>query len=270
MKTLDYKYPDGTVFEEYVLKSEKALVTVDPKGGYVTSWKVKNKPLDQFLNVFYRGSSKKRSGIPILFPYFGKAKHRRQHGFGRDSTWNVKTHSHTHIILELSSHDIPSDAKKEYSYDFIAQLEIKIDESGSLFYSLSVKNTGSKYLPISPGIHPYWDIQNEEKKNIKVDGLTQFDASVVDWDNNPPDIGYLFHEKVILHFPDRKMSIEDISSERKIKEMVVWSQPINKPDFNFVCFEPVCGGNFSIDENPIVIPPGKEWKMELKMSATLR
>ena len=262
-------YSDGSCFEESVLESKNGIVTIDPLGAYVTSWKVRDPHHHQLLDILYRGSSKKRAGIPILFPYFGKAKYIRQHGFGRDSMWHIRASSQSHIILELSSDHIEADAKKEYPYKFHASLEIKIDDSGSLFYNLSVQNIGNEDLPISPGIHPYWDIQQEDKKKIKVKGLQGFDATAFDWDNNPPDIRCAFDKKVILSFPQRNIYIEDISEEAKITQIAVWSQAIDKPDFNFVCFEPICGPDYAIDESPILVPSQKEWQMRLKFLATI-
>lgn len=261
MKKHLHTYPDASTAEEYVLESKHGLVTIDPEGGCVTSWKVRD------IEILYRGSSKKRTGIPILFPYFGKARHTIQHGFGRDSSWKVIHVSHSSLHMKLTSKHISVEAQKEYPYIFQTDLHVMVDESGSMTYELSVKNLDKKDIPISPGIHPYWDIQHEDKKSIMVEGLPDFDAGSVDWDKNPPDIAYPFEKKVALRFPDRKIEIEDISPQsQKIRQMVVWSQPIDKPDYNFVCFEPVCGGNYSIDESPILIPLEGVWNMKLKFS----
>ena len=265
-----HTYPDNSSSEEYILESKHGLVTVDPEGGYVTSWKVKNSS-SEFMDILYRGSAKKRTGIPILFPYFGKARHTKQHGFGRDSVWKVVESSHTSIQLKLISSHISADAKKEYPYSFEADLIITLHENGTMDYILSVINRDTKDIPISPGIHPYWDIAHEEKKNIAVPDLKDFDAASVDWDKNPPDIAYPFEKKVDVHFPDRTIEIEDISPHnKKIRHLVVWSQPIDKPDYNFVCFEPVCGDNYTIDDNPILVSPQKNWVMKLKFSVEFR
>lgn len=267
MNKHNHTYQDGSISEEYVLESKNGLVTIDQEGGYVTSWKVKHPQSGEFMNILYRGSSKKRTGIPILFPYFGKAKHTKQHGFGRDSSWKVVDISPSSFQMKITSNHISAEAQKEYPYKFEADLMIKLHEHGSMEYTLSVINKDMVAIPISPGIHPYWDIIHSDKKNIKSLGLPDFKASVVDWDNNPPDIAYPFEKKVILRFPDRTIEIEDISPHtQKISHIVVWSQPIDKPDYNFVCFEPVCGVNYAIDETPILIPPQEHWEMKLRFS----
>lgn len=265
-----HTYPDKSSSEEYVLESPHGLVTVDPEGGYVTSWKIRNAS-SQMMDILYRGSSKKRTGIPILFPYFGKARHTKQHGFGRDSSWKVVESVENSIQMKLTSSDISEDAQKEYPYAFEADLTITLHENGALDYELSVTNDDTKEIPISPGIHPYWDIAHQEKKNITVTGLDEFDAAVVDWDKNPPDIAYPFDKKCVLHFPDWNIAIEDKSlHHQKTSHIVVWSQPIDKPDYNFVCFEPVCGVNYAIDENPILLSPNEEWKMKLHFVADFK
>ncbi len=265
--TYTHTYSDGSKADEYVLQTSHGIVTIDPEGGYVTSWKVKHPHSHEYFDVLYRGSTKKRSGIPILFPYFGKSSKTRQHGFGRDSTWKVEHVSATSLQMNLSSYHIPSDAKQEYPYSFEAALTISLHENGAMEYGLVVKNIDSKDLPISPGIHPYWDIEHEEKKHIKVSGLSGFDASAIDWDNNPPDDRFTFDKSAALHFPDRTIDIKDISANgSKITQVAVWSQAINKPDFNFVCFEPVCGLDYAIDNNPILVSPNSLWEMKLKFS----
>lgn len=267
--TYIHTYSDGSKASEYVIETQHGIATVDPEGGYVTSWKVQNPKTHELMDVLYRGSTKKRSGIPVLFPYFGKSSKTRQHGFGRDSSWKVEHVSNSSIEMNLSSNTIPSDAKHEYPYSFEATLVISLHENGSMEYGLRVKNTGDKDLPISPGIHPYWDIEHEEKKHIKVSGLSGFDASAIDWDNNPPDDRFAFEKSLMLHFPDRNIEIKDISEHgSKIKHVAVWSQAINKPDFNFVCFEPVCGVDYAIDNNPIFIASNNTWEMKLRFATS--
>ena len=262
-----HTYPDGGKANEYVLKTSHGLVTVDPEGGYVTSWKVMNQKNQQMMDVLYRGSTKKRSGIPILFPYFGKSTRTRQHGFGRDSMWHISHADNTSIRMSLTSKDISADAKNEYPYVFSAELVVYLHEQGALDYILHIENHDEKELPISPGIHPYWDIEQEDKKKIKAPQLTDFDASSIDWDTNPPDDRFAFEKHVELYFPDRKITIEDISSNHpKIKMVAVWSQSIENPDYIFFFFEPICGGDYAIDNSPILIPAKEIWEMKLKFS----
>src|SRR3989338_3518037 len=105
--THSHTYPNGSTSKEYIIESTHAIATVDPAGAYVTSLKVRH--ADKLVDILYRGSTKKRTGIPILFPYFGKAKHTRQHGFGRDSHWKVAVSTESSIHLELTSSHIAED-----------------------------------------------------------------------------------------------------------------------------------------------------------------
>ncbi len=263
-----HQYSDGSREIEYIIESEHALATIDPVGAYVTSWKVKHD--GNLIDILYRGSTKKRSGIPILFPYFGKARHTRQHGFGRDHTWKIIHSDITNLSLELKSEDLTVEAQNEYPYKFSAKLNVSVSLLGVLEYSLTIENLDNKDMPISPGIHPYWDIEHQMKKNITVSGLSDFDATTIDWDTNPPDVNYPFDKKVTLHFPTRNIEIKEISKEQKIRHLVVWSQPVDKPDFHFVCFEPVCGVNYTIDDDPILLSPHEIWNMKLHFTAEFK
>ncbi len=265
-----HTYSDGSTAEEFVLKTSQAAATIDPIGGYITSWSVLNPQTQKHTDILYRGTVKKRSGIPVLFPYFGKAKHTRQHGFGRDSTWKVMNAATDSITLGLSSSEISSEFAREYPYPFEAELQVSLDMSGSLNYRFSVINTGTENLPVSPGLHPYWSINHPEKKNIAAPQLDGFDARSVDWDSNPPDIEYPFNRSCEIVFPDRRITIEDTSPDSpKVRYLVVWSQPVSAPDHDFVCIEPVCGGNYAIDESPILISPNETWIMDLSFSVSL-
>ncbi len=254
-------YPDGTKFDEILIASGNASVTIDPAGAYVTSWNVNGK------EILYIGSSKKRTGIPLLFPYFGTSKKGRQHGFGRDSLWKVENQSQAHVSLVLSDLYISDQAKKEFPHPFNVELSIEILSGSSFTYSLTVVNSSENPLPISPGLHPYWAINHSEKKSVKTNGIPGFDASVIDWENNPPDNDFTFEKRAEIITSDYKVVIEDISYTPSVRQMVIWSQNSQKPDYNFICFEPVCGIRGGIDSAPIFVESNKSWTMKLKFSA---
>jgi len=65
------------------------------------------------------------------------------------------------------------------------------------------------------------------------------------------------------------MVITDIGEPRTIKQLTVWSQTPDKPDSDFVCFEPICGFRGGIDSEPILIAPGESWKMEVQFSVEI-
>ncbi len=253
------KYPDGSEFSEIELRAGRSAATVDPAGALLSSWKTGDK------DILYVGSAKKRAGIPLLFPYFGTSKIGRQHGFGRDSLWKTVNQSSDSLTLALTDKDIDQQAKKEYPYEFYAEMSVVLEKDGALTYSLKVKNPSRSPLPISPGLHPYWAIDRKDKNNVKTN-IEGFDAAKIDWENSPPDNDFPFSGRAELIFPDRKIVIEDIGDVKTVKQMVIWSQTPQKPDCDFICFEPVCGLRGGIDSQPLVLDAGETWEMKIKFS----
>lgn len=255
-------------YDSLVLENEKTRIGVNPEGGYVSSWQQKAET-GEWRDILYVGSALKRSGIPILFPYFGKAEKWLQHGFGRNSTWRVVEKTDVRVVMELRETDIPEEARGWYPYSFRVQIFVEISEENELLYTLQVENVGNVAMPIAPGVHPYWKTAHADKKNILIDGVEDFDASAFDWENAPPDNVYGFVGNAVVHLSGQDVVIEDISDEKVIKQVVVWSQtPVRDPDFDFVCVEPTTGWNYAIDKNPIMVPPTERWEMKLRFSAT--
>lgn len=268
------------VFDRIVIESANAKVGVNPEGGYVTSWQVKNPNTGKFDDVLYVGSVIKRTGIPILFPNYNDSGFKDQagedlmtHGFGRNSIWTiVQVLTSTKVTLTLNQNAISEEARKLYPYNFETSIEVEAAEDGSLLYSLNVKNTDSKPIPIAPGLHPYWAIPHSEKPNIQTEGLAGFNAASIDWDHHPPDTEYDFNGKVVIKTASKTITIEDLTPTPVVGKMVVWSQtPKNgdgeEQDHNFVCFEPITKGDNALANNPIKMEPGKEWNMNLKFSS---
>lgn len=255
-------------FAKHINTLSDSVIGINPEGGYVSGWKLRNPRTGQFEDILYQGSSQKRSGIPVLFPQFSSAKGMRSHGFARDSFWNIESLENDRVLMCLDSSMLAGDAKKEYGYPFQANILVTFQEDPVLTYKLTVRNTGSTPMPVSPGLHPYWAIPHEHKKDMKIVGLPGFNAQSFDWDKNPPDNPYDYSEKITISIPGRMISIEDISEPGVIKHIVVWSQTPQKEDFHFVCVEPVCGYMNALDSSPILIQPGREWNMVLRFTVT--
>lgn len=260
---------DRRVFDRQMIESSNALIGLNPEGGYISSWQARNSR-GEFEDILYVGKTQKRTGIPTLFPYYGEAEGKRAHGFGRDSLWQTIAEGNK-ATMRLSSEDIADDVREEFPYPFAAEIVVEAEENGNLLYTLLVQNTGTVNLPLSPGLHPYWAVAHEDKRSIKIQGLPDFDASKVDWDNNPPDNVYPSSGNMTLVTPESQITIEDVTEDGPVvKYGVVWSQTPDKDDYDFVCIEPVTGKDNAINENPILVAPGQEWKMQLRFSATLQ
>lgn len=244
------------------------MIKANPYGGYITSWHVTNPENGKTKEILYQGSSLKRTGIPPLFPCWGDSgTDLRKHGFARDVEWTVIRDSGREISMELDSHNIRDITDKEYPKDFLVTINA-ISENNNLYYLMSVKNRGNENMEIAPAVHPYFNVDHKDKRKIKTEAIKGFDASEFDWDNSPPDNDYRFSKSAKIFLPDRTIEIEDTTSNNVFKHMVIWSQPMNYPDYNFVCFEPVTGLAGAIKRKEIVVAPGKTWDMKLKFTVS--
>lgn len=265
---------DRRNFDRISVESPNARVGVNPEGGYVISWTVRNSRTGHFEEVLYLGSELKRTGIPTLFPNYGEGQgvngEDMTHGFGRSSIWtpDQAASASDRVVLRLGHEDISEEARAKFPFRFATSIEVQAAQDGSLLYSLKVQNKDQKDMPITPGLHPYWAVAQVYKSSIQTEGIQGFNAESINWDTTPPDTVYGFNGRALVKFPSRQISIEDITPGGKvIRHLVVWSQTPQKPDFNFVCFEPITAGDNAINTNPILLPAGSEWNMNLRFSS---
>jgi D-hexose-6-phosphate mutarotase len=247
--------------QQLEIKSENARAVVSLRGAQVLQWDVRAD--GEYVQTLYQGSSVKRTGIPLLFPHFGKSAKYRMHGFGRDSVWKIRRHEESTVELSLSGELLDDKARVEYDYKFEAHAKVSVSEN-KLDYELTVRNRDVTPLPIMPGLHPYWKINHEEKTGLVINGLKEFDARKVNWTEAPPDNVYDYAGEVKVDLGDFWVRIADQSKDQNIKRLVVWSQtPARDPDYDFVCVEPACGAHYEIDTNPISVSPDQEWQMKV-------
>jgi galactose mutarotase-like enzyme len=251
-------------FSNFELKTATSLLGISEHGGYVTNWQIKDST-GNWKPILYVGTELKRTGIPILFPYYGPSDSGMgQHGFGRNLPWKIISHSKTEAILELTDADLDAATTLLYPHNFQTQIKLTLSEN-SFEYTLDVKNTGTSPLPIAPGLHPYWSIEQNNKSQVTVENYPEIDSANIDWDHNPPDNEYNFKNPVTITFPNKKITIEDRSET--ISKLVLWSQPLVAPDHDFICFEPVTLPRNSFDENPLLIDPNKTFTIRLLFTA---
>lgn len=98
---------------------------------------------------------------PVLFPIEGKLRddryvaggreyHMTQHGFARDSDFDVCENSGNRVVLELRSSE---QTKKVYPYDFCLKITYEL-EGHVLKTGYEVENTGSGTMYFGLGAHP--------------------------------------------------------------------------------------------------------------------
>ena len=142
-----------------------------PRGGIITSLKLNGKEvlyLDE--ETFVSTNQNVRGGIPILFPNAGALESPQylklsQHGFARNSkNWtseNMVNGFRENLVSDENSLEF-------YPYDFSLTIQGSFEENGSFTIIQKVANMSKeKDLPVSMGLHPYFRVSKEEKKNIQ-------------------------------------------------------------------------------------------------------
>lgn len=238
--TSSIKFPTP---REHVLRYGDTTIGVMPDICLVSHFQVGS------WQVLYRPEetgSIKRWGLPLMIPNFSrlangifKEKGTRlpTHGFGRDLPWTVIEQDDSHLSMQLTSSDA---TRSSYPYDFTFTASIVAGE-GTLTYTVTMENRSDEVMPIAPGFHPYFTCAQQDKPRLASNDLPGFEASAFAWDTNPPDNPYPFPHHVTIQFPHPgTLTIAEIPQSGKylLANMQVWSEPVTKPDHDFVCFEP--------------------------------
>jgi len=253
-------------FSTFQITTASSILGLSEQGGYVTEWKVQDAS-GNWIDVLYQGSELKRTGIPILFPYYGPSDYGMgQHGFGRNIVWNLINKSEEGAMLEITEQSLTPEIAKLYPYQFKAQIQVQVHDH-AFTYTLSVQNTGTNPLPIAPGLHPYWTLAHDRKKEVVAEHYPEILLAEINWDKNPPDDEFAFENPVTITFPTHQVVMEDLSEV--ITKLVVWSQPVDAPDHDFICFEPVTLARKSFDSSPILVQPGETWTMKINFKINL-
>lgn len=260
---------------EHVLLDGDTTIGVIPELSLVShfqvnTWEVLYRPMET--------GNVKRWGIPLMIPNFSRLKDGifvekgttlPIHGFGRNLPWSVYQQDQTSITLQLKSNE---ETRRDYPYEFTFSARIEVGQ-GTLTYTLTMDNHSDESMPIAPGFHPYFTIAQAQKARMIVEGLAGFVASNVQWDSNPPDTPYPFPHKVTVQMPTHgTVTIAELpqDGQYKLKTMQAWSEPISKPDHDFVCFEPVVTGEDGLNRphDRLNIEPHGKQTIVLQVTAT--
>lgn len=210
---------------------------------------------------------------PVLFPVVGRLKEDQytydnqtypmsQHGFARDSLFQVIEHGTELVSLSLKSN---KDTKKVYPFDFELILSYALEEN-NLVISYQVENTGQSDMYFSIGGHPAFNVPLEKdltfddyylsfspkksRTQIPLAGpFADFEHKTLGQTNTSLDIRReLFKEDAIIFETKgaNTFTIETDESAHSISlgytdmpYVGIWSPyPKEAP---FVCIEPWCG-----------------------------
>tara|TARA_Y100001978_G_scaffold203208_1_gene227476 strand:+ start:1851 stop:2723 length:873 start_codon:yes stop_codon:yes gene_type:complete len=220
------------------------------RGGIITDWTSNGQKILYFDEKRFHDESKSiRGGIPVLFPICGNLEKKnlfgkdyidlKQHGFARNSKWDYKINTpNNSITLFLNDNEI---IREYYPYAFELKIEYALKVS-SLTFNIHIFNKSKSNMPISFGLHPYFNISNFQ--NIK---FIEYSKTCLNQkDNTLQNTHNLLHNlsqgvDLLMH-TSGETSFHDIGFNRKITLIqpspfdtcVIWSSPPRK----MLCMEP--------------------------------
>jgi len=178
--TLASAVPDGVLVEgeggmqKVVIKhASGASAEVYLFGGTLTSWKTADGKERIFVSpgAIYDGKKAIRGGVPLVFPQFGQPEPSMpQHGFVRNSMWNVVSVSETDDTVVAKFTINSSDATKEkwpHAFALCFAVTVGVD---TLSIALEVMNSGDNPFTFQTLLHTYFMIP--DIADVVVCGLT--------------------------------------------------------------------------------------------------
>lgn len=199
---------------------------------------------------------KPKWGMPYMFPNAWPLNDQQkedswlnleQHGFGRVSIWKEVNEWVQELDFEPTV-DFPHTGK--------VTNKIKITDDGSVIFHHSVSNLWDKEMPISTGLHPYFNIPKGDKSSVewRMQWWDKISNDINLWSNDwtwsydvPKDW------KIVFFIPNIWEITLELSKE--YSKFWVWSLNDKKGEKDFVCVEPVMNDEWWIADAPIMVAP---------------
>lgn len=245
-----------------ITHNQNSLTLYPERWGIITSMKIRNIEIlyqDMLDETLQDITKSVRWGIPILFPNAGFLTDEQksetlwnlpQHGFARTSEWTTLQESYNSITQSLSSSDVPN----MFGYKWSGAIENTImlsEDSVELRYSIA--NNSDSSLPISLGLHPYWNIPLWDKSAIDWDFVwgDLITSDIDNWSRGGTtriDIPYYG----IVRFKIPGIGTIELQLSPDFRRLWIWSLEGR----DFVCVEPVMWDDGNIVKNPVRILAG--------------
>lgn len=257
-----------------ILENKFLKVTAKTAGAELTSvfHKVLNKELLWNANANFWSRH-----APVLFPIVGKLKNNTfthqgkyyqlpQHGFARDTDFELESQTENSLTFLLKSN---AETHLKYPFDFELRLAYTLEDT-RLHTQYFVKNTGIKNMAFSIGAHPafvcpvyeneaftdyYLEFEKTEtlERYLLTDGLFNGQTEQIMTASNRLDLNeelFLKDAVVFKNMQSTYMILKSKKSDYKLKFTFqdfpyfgIWS----KAGSGFICLEPWCGISDSFD-----------------------
>lgn len=209
-------------------------------------------------------NEKKRGGIPICFPYFGKPgeafSEMPQHGWLRDQTLKVSRRDTNRVFLVGEK-----DPQKQYPWKLGYKIAMSINpKNNSLTVLLEVerlKDGVSSLAPINPGFHPYF---LGDSLNAPLNFFAQVEGkeSIT---NFPLESAKTENGKCVLV---RSGGFDLLMWAEECAQLVLWS---DSPTKKYFCAEPVLGKPTSFNDpgSGKFLQVGEKFRMSFSLAVLL-
>jgi aldose 1-epimerase len=127
-----------------------------------------NFPLVPFSNRIRDGKFNWQ-GTPVQLPLNCLPEKHTSHGHGWQVEWDIVEINENSVLLQYSH------IADDWPFPYRVMQKISL-ESGELTIKLSVKNTGSKIMPVGLGLHPYFTRTSSSRLTTCVDKMWAVDS----------------------------------------------------------------------------------------------
>lgn len=154
----------------------KARAAISLFGGHVISYQPANEQDTIWMSdkVILSGEKPLRGGIPVCWPWFGKAAE-PAHGFARNKQWQINQHRENEqgVVLSLGLTD-DEHSRAIWPYQF--NLELRVEVTDSLKISLITTNLSNESFEFGGALHSYFAVAdiNQTEVNALGDHYTEF------------------------------------------------------------------------------------------------
>ncbi len=248
-------------------------------GGLITEWQCNGMEILYFdFERFSQKGKSVRGGIPILFPICGNLPGNclplanknfilKQHGFARDSDWQIKfIDGQNGFLLSLFDSEL---TRSVYPYFFNIAIKVTL-EKNALDFKINIENRSQEKMPFSFGLHPYFNVMDLGKTEILAlpsTCINHLNSMESDTDNQLAD---LMKGVDFICGPSKVVTLQDLLNGRRISLQhqepmdltVVWTDPPRK----MVCLEAWTSPRESLitGERTLLLEPGAQQMLQCR------
>ncbi|MEZ9522930.1 D-hexose-6-phosphate mutarotase [Enterovibrio norvegicus] len=252
----------------------KATAAISLFGAHVLSFQPTGKKDTIWMseNADFGGSKAIRGGIPVCWPWFGKAAE-PSHGFARTSEWTLNEHRENDegVIISLTLQD-SAETRAIWPHAFKAELLIEVTDT--LDVKLVSTNTGDTPFQLGGALHTYLNIGDITKTTVSSLGNEYIEGGV----RKPSAGNTQFDQEVDRIYPhaDETVVVDDPTLQRRLNVInggnngvVVWNPwkalSISMGDMADNSFETMVCVESAVHDRSVILNAGETHTLSTKI-----